>query len=292
MTDNIKAKRKIKDSVFTDLFRIPKYQTELVNALDPQINAKSEDIELVTLKNVFINQIYNDFGALVKNKLIFCVESQSTWSLNIIFRLFIYAANTYQSYINDKKHGQIDLYTSMKQELPVLNCSVIYCGKVQRDLPKYISLNKDFWKGNSPLDLKVRVLNTAGKENIVEEYISFCHTFDEQVNLYGYTLRAIQETIGKCLCENILQNYLEERQKEVQNIMFTLLDEEELQRRHLEYERAQYRKQIRDEVKNEVEQEKETSIIKTMLSLNTPLDFISKVSGWSEDKIRLLQTAN
>jgi hypothetical protein len=247
----VTAKHRTKDTVFTDLFRIPRYQTELVNVLSPGINAKQEDIRLMTLKSVFFNQPYNDFGALVKDKLLFCIESQSTWSLNILFRLFIYAANTYQSYINDKNFGQVDLYSAKKQELPTLNCSVIYCGE-ERDLPDYISLNKDFWDGNSPLDLKVKVLNKAGKKDIVEEYVSFCHKFDEQVKIHGRTVNAVKELISVCLKENILRDYLEERKKEVQDIMFMLMDEEELQRRHWEYEKMEYAKELKKELTDEI----------------------------------------
>ncbi|MBO6179403.1 MAG: hypothetical protein J6O04_09530 [Selenomonadaceae bacterium] len=275
MTVNkIKAKRKAKDTVFTDLFRIPRYHTELVNILAPEINAKPKDVELTTLNYVLTDRCYNDFGALAKNKLIFCSESQSTWSLNIVFRLFLYAAITYQEYVD--KHRNIDLYSTTTQKLPMLNCSVIYCGK-DKNLPEYISLNKEFWHNKSPLDLKVRVLHKAGTGNVVKEYIRFCHVYDEQVKLYGYSQTAIEKTIYICSKENVLKDYLEERAKEVHDIMFTLFDPDEVMERHIEYEKRIAR------------EEGISDMIKNMLSLNIPLEQIVKASGWSKDKILSLQ---
>ena len=271
---NIKAERKAKDTVFTDLFRIPRYHTELVNTLAPGINAKPEDVTLTTLNYVLTVRPYNDFGALVKNQLIFCSESQSTWSLNIVFRLFLYAATTYQEYID--KRRDIDLYSTVTQKLPMLNCSVIYCGK-EKNLPEYVSLNKEFWHNKSPLDLKVKVLHEAGTGNVVKEYIKFCRVYDEQVKLYGYSQTAIEKTIAICSRENVLKDYLEERAKEVRDIMFTLFDQDEVMERHIAYEKSI----ARDECMSDM--------VKNFLSCGTPMDYIVKASGWSEDKIRSLQ---
>ena len=271
---NIKAERKAKDTVFTDLFRIPRYHTELVNTLAPGINAKPEDVTLTTLNYVLTVRPYNDFGALVKNQLIFCSESQSTWSLNIVFRLFLYAATTYQEYID--KRRDIDLYSTVTQKLPMLNCSVIYCGK-EKNLPEYVSLNKEFWHNKSPLDLKVEVLHEAGTGNVVKEYIKFCHVYDEQVKLYGYSQTAVEKTIAICSRENVLKDYLEERAKEVRDIMFTLFDQDEVMERHIAYEK----RIARDECMSDM--------VKNFLSCGTPMEYIVKASGWSEDKIRSLQ---
>lgn len=201
-----------------------------MNTLRPDLNAKPTDIEVMTLKTVLASGIYNDFGALVKGRLLFCSEAQSTWTLNILFRLFLYAAETYNQYL--KERGDVDLYGSALAKLPVLECSVIYSGR-KKNLPEYIHLNKDFWGGASPLDLKVRVLWQEGRENVVEEYIRFCHVFDEQVKAYGYTGQTMERTIKICSDENVLKDYLEERRKELQGIMSLLFDQEEITRRHI-----------------------------------------------------------
>ena len=93
-----KASRKGKDSVFLDLFGIPRYGAELVHALRPELDAAEQDIEYVSLHSVLMIKPYNDMGLLVKGRLLLCSEAQSTWSLNVLVRLFLYLAETYHRY--------------------------------------------------------------------------------------------------------------------------------------------------------------------------------------------------
>ena len=54
-------KRKIKDSVFTNLFQDKKYLLQLYKALHPEDSDITEDeIEDVTIKHVLIDADYND----------------------------------------------------------------------------------------------------------------------------------------------------------------------------------------------------------------------------------------
>ena len=60
MTDEV-AKHKIKDSVFTNLFKDRKYLFQLYKALHPEdTNATEEQLTYVTIENILINGIYND----------------------------------------------------------------------------------------------------------------------------------------------------------------------------------------------------------------------------------------
>ena len=69
-------KRKIKDSVFTNLFQDKKYLLQLYQALHPEDSqATEEDIEDVTLKHVLVDADYNDLGFSVGNRLLILVES-------------------------------------------------------------------------------------------------------------------------------------------------------------------------------------------------------------------------
>lgn len=116
----IKPKRKIKDSVFTNLFRDKKYLLQLYQALHPEdYGVTEENLADITLNHVLVGADYNDLGFSVRGRLIVLVESQSTWSVNIIIRAFLYLAQTYQDYF--KRTGQ----TCMAAELctyPARNC--------------------------------------------------------------------------------------------------------------------------------------------------------------------------
>lgn len=57
------VKYTVKDNVFTDLFKIPKHLLQLYQALHPEEKDLTEDsIGNVTIKNVFLDQPYNDLG--------------------------------------------------------------------------------------------------------------------------------------------------------------------------------------------------------------------------------------
>ena len=61
-------------------------------------NVTEEELEIQTIQNVLVDQMYNDLGFRVRNRLLILVEAQSTWSLNILVRGFIYFAQTYNQY--------------------------------------------------------------------------------------------------------------------------------------------------------------------------------------------------
>ena len=111
MAEN-RPKHKIRDSVFTNLFQDKKYLLQLYKVLHPEdVNVTEDEIEDVTMKHVLIDADYNDLGFSVGNRLMVLVESQSTWSCNIIIRALLYLMQTYHDYF--KRTGQ-NLYGSKK----------------------------------------------------------------------------------------------------------------------------------------------------------------------------------
>ena len=61
------TKRKIKDSVFTDLFRNKKYLLQLYQTLHPEDKEVTEnELEDVTIKHIMVDGDYNDLGSSVK----------------------------------------------------------------------------------------------------------------------------------------------------------------------------------------------------------------------------------
>ena len=131
-----------KNTVFLDLFSIPKYRLQMFQTLHPEMTDVTEDdIKPVTLNPVMVNSQYNDLAFLVRDKLVIFVEAQSTWSINILVRILLYLADTYYEYIHDRA---MNVYTSKKIALPEPEFYVIYTGeqKIDRDI---ISLCRDFW---------------------------------------------------------------------------------------------------------------------------------------------------
>ncbi len=220
-----RVNRKAKDSVFNNLFTIPKYRYQLFKELHPEAkDIKEADIEIVTLEHVLMNNEYNDLGLLAGDRFLILAEAQSTWSVNILLRFLMYLATTYKDYIHKK---QISLYGSKKAEIPKPELYVIYTGKRGKK-PAELSLSKEFFDGEeTAVEVKAKVIyGDSKKKDLISQYIEYCKVLDLQVKKYGRDKKAVEETIRICSNKDILKEYLEAHRKEVVDIMTQLYDRE------------------------------------------------------------------
>jgi hypothetical protein len=219
-----KPEQVAKGSVFTSLFREPKYLLQLYQALHPEdLEATEDSIKNVTITNVLLDQYYNDVGFQIGEKLIILVEQQSSWSINIVVRCLLYLAQTYQEYFESTKQN---VYGSKKLELPRPELYVIFTGN-RKTRPEYLCLSKEFFGGDdSVLDVKVKMIYDGKEGDIINQYVAFTKIYNEQVKLHGRTMEAVLETIRICKNQNVLSEYLSGREKEVVDIMMTLFIEE------------------------------------------------------------------
>ena len=231
------AKQTAKDSVFRDLFGIPKYLLQLYEALHPEDTKVTEaDIGNVTIENVLLNQIYNDLGFTVGSRLMILVEAQSTWSVNIVVRALLYLANTWQEYIKTHK---MNVYGSVAIDLPKPELYVIYTGS-RKKRTEWITLEEEFFKGQDTfVNVKVKVLYDGSEGDIINQYVAFTKVYNEKVKKYGRTRKAVLETIRICKRRDILAEYLENREKEVFDIMMTLFDQEYAVERYGDEQKAE-----------------------------------------------------
>ncbi len=226
------AKYTAKDSVFTSLFREPKYLLQLYQALHPEDHEATEDsIKNVTITNVLLDQYYNDVGFQIGEKIVILVEQQSSWSINIVVRCLLYLAQTYQEYFESTKQN---VYGSKKLELPRPEVYVIYTGN-RKTRPEYLYMSKEFFGGDdSVLDVKVKMIYDGKEGDIINQYVAFTKIYNEQVKLHGRTREAVLETIRICKDQNVLSEYLSGREKEVVDIMMTLFNEEYILKTYVE----------------------------------------------------------
>ena len=259
-----KANRKVKDSVFTDLFSRKEYTVKLYKALFPNDTEEitEDDIEIITLENVLLRDIYNDLGIRVKNKLILLVEEQSTWSLNITLRLFLYLASAYKEHIVTNK---IDLYTTKVPDIPQPELFVIYTGD-RKNVPASLSLSEIFFGGSSVIDLNVKVITDGKKGDIISQYVKFAKVVTEQIKLYGNKKKAITETLRICKDEDVLREYLIECEKEVISMLDVLFDHEFIAEAHDNTVREEGRQEGRREGRQEGRSEGILSSIRSLIS--------------------------
>ncbi len=229
------VKYTVKDSLFTNLFREKKYLIQLYRALHPEDKKATEgDLQDVTISNVLVNDIFNDVGFRVGSTLLILIESQATWTVNIIFRALMYLVQTYREYFKETKQ---DVYKSKKLKMPVPELYVIYTG-ARKDRPEEISLSKEFFDGKEIcLDVKVKMIYDGKEGDIINQYVRFTKVCNEQVSLYGRTRKAIKATIRICKDSDVLKEYLESKEQEVLDMLMELYDQEEVIKSFVESER-------------------------------------------------------
>ncbi|MBQ7193503.1 MAG: hypothetical protein IJR98_03935 [Synergistaceae bacterium] len=223
MSEKAEVHRNSKNTIFLDIFTTPKYSLEMLKTLHPEMTGLTErDVRLVTLNPVILNGQYNDLALLVRDRLIIFVEAQSTWSVNIILRILLYLAGTYQEYIAERN---LNVYGSKKLKIPEPEFFVIYTGK-RRIEKEIISLREDFWNNSDvPIDLSVKVIHSENEKDIIGQYIIFTHVLDDQIRIFGRKKSAVESAIRICQDRGVLREYLEGRKKEVVDIMVMLFDQ-------------------------------------------------------------------
>lgn len=223
-----KMKYTLKDSVFTFIFKQPEYARELYLALHPEDTDVTEaDCKLVTLENILTTGMYNDIGLQVRDKMILLIEAQSTFSVNITLRLLLYLAATYKEYAEEQK---LNLYGTEAVTIPRPELYVVYTGDWE-DVPEILLLS-NLYGGAGDAEIRVKVLRGTGNGDIVDQYVRFCKIADEERKQHGRNGKAIEETIRRCIEENVLVPFLMTRQKEVAEIMVTLFDQEKVMEIH------------------------------------------------------------
>ncbi|MBQ4431909.1 MAG: hypothetical protein II877_10425 [Synergistaceae bacterium] len=103
---------------------------------------------------------------------------------------------------------------------------MIYTGN-RKAVKDIISLKEDFWdNANLPLDLRVKVIRSEDRGDIIGQYIIFAHVLDSQINIHGRTKLAAENAIRICQDNGVLKEYLDGRRKEVVDIMVMLFDQD------------------------------------------------------------------
>ncbi len=187
----------------------------------------------------------------------------------------MYLMDTYQEYFREKK---IKLYGSHKADMPKPELYVIYTGD-KGSYPDVLSLKDEFFPATDCcIDAKVKVIYLHDSDDIINQYIGFCRVFNEQVALYGRTLTAAKEIIRICRDRNLLEEYLSEREKEVEDIMLTLFDQEYV----LDLERDS----IRAAALEEGIMKTQTQVVLNMFRDNMSYETIARITDLSVEEVK------
>ena len=294
-----KTKKNTKDSLFTNLFGIPKYAFELYKSFHPEdTTSTQDDLEIITLENVLVNGGYNDLGILMKDRLMLFIEAQSTWNENMPIRILFYIAETYERFINERN---IDLHHSGNIKLPYPEAYVIFTGdrkhkpKTLRLSDHFIQDKKIFKGGKNSLELNVKMIYNSDGKSIVNQYIEFCKIFDSQKqNFPDDRDKVIIETFRICREKKLLSDYLKDREYEVRKLMTGFIwDEERLQEIHMmNLERIATEKGLQKGLQQGLQQgahDKAVETAKNLFSRGLSLNQISSATGLSVEDLTTLQ---
>ena len=234
-TQDTKAKRTAKNSVFLDLFQNKRYLLKLYKTLHPEDTTATENsLSDITIENVLTDNLYNDLGFIVNNKLMILVEAQSTWTMNILVRVFLYLAQSYHEYFQRTNQNY---HKSKKVKMPKPELYVIFAGDKGHKSDQIFLSNEFFEGADIDIEIKAKVIYESDRNDIINQYIIFCKVFNEQTRQHGMTRKAVTETICICKDRNILREYLAQREKEVVTIMMSLFDDEQIMKAYIRSER-------------------------------------------------------
>ena len=221
--------RQYKDSMFKNLFSIPEYSVELINAL-LDTNYAVTDIKNVTLSNVLKQDIYNDLAFLTSNnELIVLIEHQSTLNCNMPLRMLLYLVDEYKRIIDS---NNFNLYRNKLIKLPTPKFFVIYTNEEAEE--KSVLKLSDSFDGKTALELEVICYNIL-KPNILNEKSKTLHDYAAFLQFvlsylkHGKNLKeAIELAVMKCQKAEILKQYLKERKSEVFDMLALEFDIDKL----------------------------------------------------------------
>ena len=223
--------RKVKDSVFVDLFGKDITAKEnflsLYNALHGT-DLKLENTEIVpeTIDSVLYMSYANDVAMQVNGQVVVLIEHQSTINRNMPLRLLDYVARIYEKIVPAKKK-----YYRSRVQIPMPEFYVLYNGTDDYPTEDVMRLSESFIYPDGrrpdevPLELVVKVYNiNVGKGDGLLEKCGALRQYSEFIDLVRLAHKdgkeeplswAVKESIKK----GILPNYLERKSTEVINML-------------------------------------------------------------------------
>lgn len=256
-----KPKRTIKDSVFRNLFSEPRYGLELYKILHPEdTKTTEEDIAYTTISREITNGIRNDLGMCIGGRYLIMIEAQSTWSVNILIRMYIYLAEIWKNYI---VQNGLDVFSTKELDLPVPEFYVVYTGN-RKNRPKFLRLSDDIFHGTCKnIELTIRMLyNGENKGDILDQYVSFTEQADYFYKKYGRTKEAAEKLVEYCIAHNILTEYLNRKKEEVTSMIGVIFDDT-IHRQKMQEEaeaRGEARGTIKGEKQGQIKKARETAL--------------------------------
>lgn len=222
--------RTTKASVFTDLFSEKEYQRALYESLTGELRNEDE-FRTITIENYLVGEIHNDLGFLVGDEIVVLCEAQSTWNVNIVYRILCYLVLGWRRLAYEKGW---DAFSRPPIPLPEPKLYVIYTGNEKT--PDVLKLSDVYFGGrDDAVEMKVKCVRSGHNGDILDQYKRFTEIVDEITKENGRTREAAALIIKQCKQEDVLVSYMAKRgNTEMIDMLSSVFDEEEAQRIHID----------------------------------------------------------
>ena len=230
MSGEMHIRRDHKDNLFHDLFSDKRNALSLYNALNGTAYKDAEELELVTLSDVIYMHGKNDVSVLFQNELELW-EHQSTLNYNMPLRGLIYYAHNIDGILAAKG---IRLYGKKLVKIPAPDYYVFYNGEEGVPDRQELRLSDAFLAPHEGYEWTAHMLNIKAGHN--QELMENCPALEGYVALVQYIreyrregrslVEAVEQSIDRCIEENLLKEYLLKKKSEVKLMLLTEFDEE------------------------------------------------------------------
>ena len=268
--------KKYRDGLFRNYFSDKRRLLGLCNLLTGENATDPDEITINTLDGVFFDELKNDISCLFRGKFLVIVEHQSTINENMPLRILFYVAELLRQYADKYKNK---IYTEQLLHLPEPKFFIFYNGRKKESARRTMRLSDAFGK-QTCLEVVVELynLNVGMNDAFVKSdtglnnYCTFVNLVEKFKSEGLDDNHALAAAFKYCVAHGVMSEYLLEHRKELASMLAMEYDPEEARQAWIEYG-----------IEQGIEQ-----LAKNLLKFNTPIEYIIKATGWSEDKIRNL----
>jgi len=289
-SDTPSANKKIKDGVFRLLFGKPENAAELYYTLTG-IKCTPDEVQIMTITTVVSGEMKNDLAFVVKDKVLFVGEHQSTPNKNMPIRILMYLGQLYEKLIKmEKDREEKFLYSTSILKLPKPEFAVFYNGVTKKPELEILKLSAAFGEDEGTqkednslglLRLEVPVYNINKGMNTelfkkgekLRQYSEFIAKLRELQKAYKDYETAVKKAVNYCINNDILSDFLRENGGKIVSILST------------EYNADTHKRVFAEEYA----EEKVIEIAKTLLKIGDPIDKVIMVTGLSREVIEGIQ---
>ena len=278
---------KYKDTLFRHYFNNKEHLLSPLNALLGTNATDPNEIKINTLDGIFFDKIKNDISCEFRGRYLILIEHQSTINYNMPLRCLFYVTELYKNIIEPDKEK---LFHKEIVKLPRPEFFVLYNGSKKAPAIQTLKLS-DAFKDNTEINLELVVkqynINEGYNEELINksEDLKFYCTF---VNRVKYNIaegnnrdESVREAYKYCYELGLQTEYLKKYKQELSGMYWFEYDSELAEKA--------MRKEVFDEGKAEGKAEgrleEKFSMVKNLINVGTPMKFIIKATGWTEEQI-------